>query len=78
MAQRRTWLLVSFASTTEALRAEKLFEQAGIGGALIPTPRSLGASCGLCWRSPLEQRAEVESQIATHRLQTEHVLEMDM
>lgn len=78
MAQKKTWLLISFAGTTEALRAEKLFEQAGIGGALIPTPRSLSSSCGLCWRAALEQRPEVEAQIAAHRLHVEGLLEMDM
>lgn len=78
MPQKKPWLIVSFAGTTEALKAEKLFQQAGIGGALIPTPRSLSSSCGLCWRTEPQERPAVETQLATHGLRAENIVELPM
>lgn len=78
MPQKKNWLIVSFASTTEALRAEKIFRQAEIGGQLIPTPRSVNASCGLCWRTIPEDHPLIEEQLAVHGIKTEALLEMLM
>jgi hypothetical protein len=37
-------------STSYAIRAEKILYQAGIGSKLIPVPRHLSSSCGVCLR----------------------------
>jgi len=37
-------------STSHALRAEKVLQQAGIGCKLIPVPRQLSSDCGVCVR----------------------------
>ncbi|MCL2548594.1 MAG: DUF3343 domain-containing protein [Symbiobacteriaceae bacterium] len=39
--------LVTFASTHQALRAEKILREARIAVELIPTPRHLNVACGL-------------------------------
>jgi len=39
-----------FASTSGALRAEKLAKQAGLKVKLIPVPRHLSSDCGVCLR----------------------------
>jgi len=37
-------------STSHALRAEQVLQQAGIGCRLIPVPRHLSSDCGVCVR----------------------------
>ena len=37
-------------STSYALRAEKFLRKAGIASKLIPVPRHLSSSCGVCIR----------------------------
>ncbi len=37
-------------STSHALRAEKVLQEAGIGCKLIPVPRQLSSDCGVCVR----------------------------
>ena len=59
---KRHWLVISFQSTHDAMRAEKLFQEHDIKGLIIPTPRSISASCGLCWRVAPDLR-EVAAQI---------------
>lgn len=39
--------LFTFPSTYYALLAEKLVQESGLGGRLIPVPRALSSSCGL-------------------------------
>ena len=59
---KRHWLVISFQSTHDAMRAEKLFQEHDIKGLIIPTPRKISASCGLCWRMVPDLR-EVAAQI---------------
>ncbi|MBU2700650.1 hypothetical protein Ga0466249_001742 [Sporomusaceae bacterium BoRhaA] len=40
--------LVSFVSVHQAVLAEEALNQAGISVLLIPTPRDLAISCGMC------------------------------
>ncbi len=45
------WLYIGFGSVTEAMRAEKVLQEHHIPGQLIPTPRQITLSCGMCWRT---------------------------
>lgn len=47
-----------FASTSHAIRAERLLDDAGIGNKLIPVPRHLSSDCGVCLRI---DRSDVEA-----------------
>lgn len=53
-------LIVTFYTTAAAIATEKLCMARGISGRLIPVPRSITASCGLAWRTQLENRALLE------------------
>lgn len=44
------FVIYGFATTHDALSAEKLLEAAGVEYVTIPTPRTLGALCGLALR----------------------------
>lgn len=42
-----------FETTHDALRAERALEEAAVEAVLIPTPKALGALCGLAARVPV-------------------------
>ena len=50
MRKRRTYIVLSFRTTLEAMEWEKQCLTANVPGRLIPLPRELSAGCGLAWR----------------------------
>ena len=50
MRVRKTYVVLSFRTTLEAMEWEKQCLGAGIPGRLIPLPREISAGCGLAWR----------------------------
>lgn len=50
MRVRKTYVVLSFRSTLEAMEWEKQCLSAGVPGRLIPLPREISAGCGLAWR----------------------------
>ena len=51
--------VVTFSTTTAAMKMEKTAKEAKFPGRLIPVPREISASCGLSWAVPLEQKDEL-------------------
>jgi len=51
----RTFVVLGFASTHDALDAEALLEDLGIDVVPIPAPAAVGALCGIALRVPPEQ-----------------------
>ena len=47
-------LVITFHTTAEALKTEKLAREQGLEGRLIPVPREITAGCGLSWKAPPE------------------------
>lgn len=59
--QKRTvW---AFATTTQALRAEEVCQDAGLPGRLIPTPADIRADCGLAWCAPPQARGAIDKAL---------------
>ncbi len=54
-------LLLTFPSVNFAIRAEKTLIGEGIETKMIPTPRDVSTSCGLCLLIPIEQLEAIES-----------------
>jgi len=50
MTDTKSFYIVLFDSTSEALLAEKLFKKAGISHKVIPVPRQISSDCGVCIR----------------------------
>lgn len=77
MAQvREHSLVVTFASTHDALAAEKTLDERGIEGRLIPTPTTVSSECGLAWRSPAAFRDALAQALA--ELVYEDLLDMEL
>ena len=56
MRHRQPRLIVTFETTTMALKMEKVCHAAGAPGRLIPVPREITAGCGLSWLAAPEAR----------------------
>lgn len=54
-------IVLTFATTTDAIYFENQAQEAGLRGRLIPVPRAISASCGLAWMSRLEEEEALEA-----------------
>ena len=56
MRQKRPALVLTFASTSQAIAAEALFTKRGLPGRMIPVPAQVSAGCGLAWKAEPEDK----------------------
>lgn len=50
MRVKRSYIVLSFRTTLEAMEWEKQCNDRQVPGRLIPLPREISAGCGLAWR----------------------------
>ena len=56
MRKKTEALVISFGTTTEAMKMERHCEKEGLPGRLIPIPREITAGCGMAWQAkPIEK-----------------------
>ena len=60
LRQKKQWLIVTFYTTSAAMAADKVCQQNGVPGRIIPVPREITSDCGLGWRTEPEVRGQVE------------------
>lgn len=65
MAAGERCLVVTFASTHDAISAEKALDACGVEGRIIPTPVAVTSDCGLSWKSPLAEKDALEEALKT-------------
>ncbi len=63
MRESREFLVITFSETSDAMAAEKLFQEMQVPGRIIPIPRQLSAGCGLSWKTELSERERAESAL---------------
>ncbi len=56
---KQEFIIVSFESTHDAIKAETITGRAGISARLIPTPPEVSAGCGLALRAQPEDLSRV-------------------
>ena len=71
MREKKTWLVVTFYTTSAAMAAEKACLAAAVPGRIIPVPRQITSDCGLGWRTPPETRPQVEALFTSLDLEVE-------
>lgn len=54
MIKKEMKLVITFHTTTEAMKMEQTCKMAAADGRLIPVPRTISAGCGLAWCAKLE------------------------
>ena len=56
MLKKKPTLIITFATTTQAMAVEAFCTEQGLPGRLIPVPREITAGCGLSWKALPEHR----------------------
>jgi len=57
------WIIILFATSSHAIRAEKFIKRFDLAAKLVPVPRQLSSDCGLCVRVPQQHRAQLDTII---------------
>ena len=76
MGKKELRVVVSFATTTQAMAMEETAKAAGLKGRLIPIPRQITADCGLAWSEPAQNRVALELLMQEKKLQCDQVVEL--
>ena len=78
MLKKKPTLIITFATTTQAMAMEKFCHAQGLPGRLIPVPREITAGCGLSWKADPEQKDALEAALARHDMkwQEMHIIEI--
>ncbi len=69
--------VILFHTTSAAMQAERLLSKAGLKVKLIPTPRQFSSDCGIALRFDWEQKGEVESLLASNKVDTAALHQME-
>ena len=56
MLKKKPALIITFATTTQAMAMESFCTRENLPGRLIPVPREITAGCGLSWKAQPEAR----------------------
>jgi hypothetical protein len=70
------YAVILVASTSHALRIEKILEKAEIPCKLIPVPRQLSSDCGSCVRISQEYKAQALRELEVAKVGIEGVHEI--
>lgn len=75
---KRPKVVVTFATTSDAMAVEAAAREDGIPGRIIPVPSAISAGCGLSWCAPIEDREPLEHALITRNLAFEALHEVDL
>ena len=64
MREKKPALILTFASTAQAIATEKYCLAHQLPGRLIPVPKEITAGCGLAWKAAVEQEEELTRALA--------------
>ena len=78
MRQKKPTLIITFATTTQAMAMEKFCAEQGLPGRLIPVPREITAGCGLSWKADPAQKEQLEAALLSSDMkwQEMHIIEI--
>ena len=78
MLKKKPTLIITFATTTQAMAMEKFCLERNLPGRLIPVPREITAGCGLSWKAKPEEKETLLSALTEAGMKWEqcHVLEV--
>ena len=69
-------LVITFHTTAEALKTEKLAREQGLEGRLIPVPQVLSAGGGLAGRGAAEMQAAVETVVERGDIHPQQIIQL--
>lgn len=69
-------VIVTFTTTSEALKMEKACRKNHIKGKLIPVPREISAGCGMAWSSEIELKDSLLKIVDENSIKINEIYEM--
>ncbi len=60
MRKKEIRTVVTFSTTTAAMKMEKMAKESKFSGRLIPIPSEISAECGLAWKCVEQSEGEAE------------------
>ena len=78
MLEKKLTLIITFATTTQAMAMEKFCAEQGLPGRLIPVPRQITAGCGLSWKAQPQDKNGLIRALTAAGMQWEacHIIEV--
>ena len=78
MRVKKPTLVITFATTTQAMAVEKYCMDNGLPGRIIPVPREITAGCGLSWKAAPEDQPVLSKALKDSGLGWEemHIIEI--
>lgn len=73
MNTEKETLVVSFPNTMSAIEMRRHAKADGVGGVIIPVPRSMKAGCGMAWAAAPEQEGLVRSCLIRYSIPYEKI-----
>lgn len=73
----RRFAVLGFASTHDAIQAERLIRSGTADAVLIPAPGALGSLCGLALRVPVAEQETVAALLAERGITPTGAIEID-
>lgn len=78
MRQKTPHVVVTFATTSDAMAVEMAADAGAVPGRMIPVPSEISAGCGLAWCAPADARDELLGALEREGLSFEGVFEVDL
>ena len=78
MLQKKPTLIITFATTTQAMAVEAFCHAHNLPGRLIPVPREITAGCGLSWKAKPEEKELLITALTKAEMKWDqcHILEV--
>ena len=78
MRKKTKQLVITFSTTTAAMAMEKMAQEMGIFGRLIPLPSEISAGCGLSWKTKPEEKEKILVFLEEEKLKWEAMYELEL
>jgi len=69
-------VIITFHTTTQAMKMESCAKKEGAPGRLIPIPREISAGCGMAWSAEVDKRATLEKLIQKEQIEIQKIYEI--
>lgn len=76
--QKTPKVVITFASTGDAMAAEDAARTYGLPGRMIPVPSEISAGCGLSWAAAVADEEALLAGVAEHGVAHEGVFHVDL
>ena len=78
MRKKTETLIISFGTTTEAMKMERYCEANGLPGRLIPIPREITAGCGMAWKAKTGDKELLQQEMLAHVIRWEGMYTLEL